>query len=418
MINAFKEDSAIKLFHNVPIKSVSTIIDSAQKITSKQFFPKNYLKLSKGYIDSELSVHKRIDYIEHKIKGDIINTSELDIKHISQIVKECGKKNIIYYNSEYTKSLRGKIVFVTKDNLERLHSKIGEKYSPKFVHIVLKKNDIYSTNKQLLHDVITWSSDTLYRSKNLEDIGIYNSYQVEEPTILDSDSSSKKSIEELLQIKRIDATYNDRENELFEEIEVSEFEKLEVLNYLDQLSYTKRECERKECRICIEDNVNVKLNCDHMICYNCLVCSLLENAKPKCPFCNTKINLHKCKVYNENLPSNLSHIKEIIDKGDGNNKYIVYCENKKVSKALNREFKLMYDNLDPLLITNKTPCKKIDKSKLIIASHNELDRVKITEGITDIITDATYNEVITDNRSYGNDFIEKKSCVTLNLLCR
>jgi hypothetical protein len=130
--------------------------------------------------------------------------------------------------------------------------------------------------------------------------------------------------------------------------------KLNTINSVenDSLNLNKFEISNKQivntlCNICFSTNINIKTDCNHYFCNNCIEKLLNKNKKMACPHCRAELNMKNLSYLMESKNDiitpkiNISNkIKYLIKKSSKSN-FLILSNNDKTLKYLNTIYNFM-----------------------------------------------------------------------------
>ncbi len=218
-------------------------------------------------------------------------------------------------------------------------------------------------------------------------------------------------ISDKLIIQRHQVRPNALEKEFMSQVVCGKTIKLSDISNIDSIN--DKDNKIKNCNICHEPAFFTVINktCSHQICAKC--CSGVLNTNKKCPFCRSEMNILDVMIMKKYIPSYYDIIATILDDINTNASHtVVYVDCSHISKLAER---LSYLNVVMSPDKNMINVLNFSESFNLIISHTNqtIDKIK---NIKNIICLSSNHDIIKDNKSYGNDFLNLKSKVNLHLI--
>jgi hypothetical protein len=239
----------------------------------------------------------------------------------------------------------------------------------------------------------------------------------------------QNNISDYLNINRYHPKPNSIEKEFISKITSNKSIKLkDIINILDITLLQNRKTFNSylSCPICFENVESMFISnklCQHQLCIKC--CTGILNTNKKCPFCRMAMDLDQIIVMKKYIPSfydviatilddliNIDNINNINNISKSNN-IVIYVNSNHIHKLADR---LNYlDNIIELPDESQINIVNLNNlTNFIITSNNRI--ISKIKHITDIICLSNNDSIIKDNKSYGFDFINKKSKVNLHII--
>lgn len=116
---------------------------------------------------------------------------------------------------------------------------------------------------------------------------------------------------------------------------------------LNNFEVTNKKIVNTLCNICFSNNINIKTDCNHYFCNNCIEKLLNKNKKMSCPHCRKELNMKNLSYLMESKNDiitpkiNISNkIKYLIKKSSKSN-FLILSNNDKTLKYLNTIYNFM-----------------------------------------------------------------------------
>ena len=155
---------------------------------------------------------------------------------------------------------------------------------------------------------------------------------------------------------------------------------------LNKFEITNKKIVNTLCNICFSNNINIKTECNHFFCNNCIE-NLLNKNKVSCPHCRNELSLKKLTYIMEykndiitdkiNIPNK---IKCLIKKSFKSNIHIL-SNNDKTIKYVNTIYKFM--NLDTNGIYHINDNYKCDKNIYFLENMSNYNLIELYNSLID-----------------------------------